>query len=140
MEPGRCLGGGAGGTCVRAFFHPRHSAGKHCTLIGRPWLIFRLGTLAMILDPNGSRLRSLALITKPARWPCYPFLPLVRHRTARDPELAVLYDAWGVSSRTGYSATVFLQNVLLLPATESELLSGPREVFDTLAELLDAGW
>jgi hypothetical protein len=52
----------------------------------------------------------------------------------------VLHDARGVGNRTGYSATVFLQNVLLLPATEAELLAGPREVYDTLAELLDAGW
>ncbi len=64
----------------------------------------------------------------------------VRHRTSANPELGVLYDAWGSSNRTGYSATVFLQSLLLLPATEAELLEGPREVFDSLAELLDAGW
>ena len=94
----------------------------------------------MILNHDSSRQRSAALIAEPARWPCYPFLPLVRQRTSTDPELGVLYDAWGVSNRTGHSATVFLQNLLLLPATEAELLAGPREVFDSLEELLDAGW
>lgn len=94
----------------------------------------------MILDSNRSRQRSAALIAEPARWPCYPFLPLVRHHISGDPDLGVLYDAWGISNRTGFSATVFLQNLLLLPATETELLAGPREVFDSLEELLDAGW
>jgi hypothetical protein len=87
-----------------------------------------------------SRQRSLALITRPGQWPWYPFLPLVRHRPGGADDLGVLYDARGVGNRTGYSATVFLQNVLLLPATEAELLTDPREVYDTLAELLDAGW
>jgi hypothetical protein len=62
----------------------------------------------MVLDHDPSRPRSAALIAAPARWPCYAFLPLVRHRVSAHPELGVLYDAWGVSNRTGYSATVFL--------------------------------
>lgn len=94
----------------------------------------------MILDPNRSRQRSLALIATPRQWPWYPFLPLVRHRSGQNPDLGVLYDAWGIRQIPGYSATVFLQNLLRLPATEAALLAGPREVFDSLNELLDAGW
>jgi len=94
----------------------------------------------MILDANPSRERSQALIAQPSRWPWYPLLPLVRHRPGREPDLGVLYDALGISNRTGYSTTVFRHNLLLLPATEAELLAGPREVFDSLAELLDTGW
>jgi hypothetical protein len=50
----------------------------------------------------------------------------------------VLSDAWGTRN-SGYAATLFLQNVLLLPTTAYELWTGPRAVFGSLAELLDAG-
>jgi hypothetical protein len=94
----------------------------------------------MILDAKESRLRSQVFVSEPSLWPLHPFLPVVRRRGEGEPDLGVLYDAWGTSNLTGYSATVFIQNVLLLPATEAELLAGPREVFDSVAELLDAGW
>ena len=37
-------------------------------------------------------------------------------------------------------ATVFLQNLLLLPRSESELLAGPREVFDRFEDFVATGW
>jgi hypothetical protein len=72
------------------------------------------------------RQRSLDLMREPQRWHCYPFLPLVRHRTEEKHELGVLYDALGVSGIAGHS--------------EADLLTEPREVFDRLEEVLQAGW
>jgi hypothetical protein len=69
----------------------------------------------------------------------WPFLPLVR-RTGRTEELGVLFDAWGSLDLTGYSATVFLTNLLTLPPTFRKLIALPREVFDTAEVLLAAGW
>jgi hypothetical protein len=40
----------------------------------------------------------------------------------------------------GYSATVFLTNMILMPRQLEELLALPKEVFDTRDELADAGW
>src|SRR5205085_2667290 len=37
-------------------------------------------------------------------------------------------------------AGLLVEPELPLPATDAELLAGPREVFDSIAELLDAGW
>ena len=95
-----------------------------------------------VMTPEVDLVRRLcrAFMARPALWPLHPFLPVARHRPGGATDLGVLYDAWGTSNRTGFSATVFLQNVLLLPATEAELLAGPREVYDGLDELLDARW
>lgn len=78
-------------------------------------------------------------LTNPALWPCWPFLPLVR-RSERGQELGVLFDARGSCGLTGYSATVILCNLFTLPPTLAELLASPREVFDTVEELLDNRW
>lgn len=88
------------------------------------------------------RQRSLFFMADPSRWPQYPFLPLVRRQPHDDddPDLGVLYDAWGMSSIAGHRVTVFLGNLLLLPSSESELLSGPREVFDRFEDIVEAGW
>ena len=65
----------------------------------------------MILDAEQSRRRSQFFMAQPALWPLYPFLPLVRRHAGPEPDLGVLYDAWGQSNVPGYSATVFLHNV-----------------------------
>ncbi|MFO0799671.1 MAG: hypothetical protein U0804_19545 [Gemmataceae bacterium] len=89
--------------------------------------------------PPGDRARHLLLVTTPALWPAWPFLPVVR-RTPEAEELGVMFDARGVCGRTGYSATVFRTNVFALPPTVAALLALPREVFDTGEELLANGW
>jgi hypothetical protein len=83
--------------------------------------------------------RHLQLVTTPALWPGWPFLPLVRRSRGRT-ELGVLFDAFGATGLTGYSATVLLTNVFALPPTVGHLLALPREVFDAAEELLAAGW
>jgi len=40
----------------------------------------------------------------------------------------------------GFSATVVLSNLFLLPRTLDEFLALPRETFDTPEEVFDAGW
>ena len=55
-------------------------------------------------------------------------------------DLGVLYDFRGTSGRLGYSSTVFLANLLLLPGTEEEFLALSKEAFDTPEEVAVAGW
>jgi hypothetical protein len=90
------------------------------------------------------RQRNLEMMREPSRWPLYPFLPLRRDRLdgdeGPDSDLGILYDTWGSSRTPGYSATVFCENWLFLPATEELLFELPREVFDTVEEVFDAGW
>ena len=83
--------------------------------------------------------RDLLLVSTPALWPAWPFLPVVR-RTRGAEELGLLFDARTALGLTGYSATVFHANLFALPPTLRALLYGPREVFDTAEELLTAGW
>lgn len=83
--------------------------------------------------------RHRLLLSIPAAWPAWPFLPVAR-RTAGGVELGVLFDALRACGRTGYSATVFLCNLYTLPPTFSEFLALPKEVFDTADEVLEAGW
>jgi hypothetical protein len=86
-----------------------------------------------------ARLRQLLLLREPALWPHWPFLPVVRS-TSGQPECGLLFDAKRVCGRYGYSATVFLQSLLRLPTAVGDLLSLPREVFDTAEEVYAAGW
>jgi hypothetical protein len=86
------------------------------------------------------RQRSLQMMQAPNRWPTWPFLPVLRLLPDGSKQLGVLYDARHASGRMGYSSTVFLQNLFLLPAVEAKLLSGPRCVYDSLDALLDDGW
>ena len=83
--------------------------------------------------------RQLAWLTSPARWPLWPFLPVVR-RIRGEEELGVLFDAFGLCRLTGFSACVFLTNLFTLPPSLPELLALPKEVFDTPEELIAAGW
>jgi hypothetical protein len=85
--------------------------------------------------------RDFAFFQNPRLWKQYPFLPLVR-RGGEPAELqtGVLYDARGVSGTYGYTCTVFLKNIFILPKSEAKLLGGPRLAYDTFDELADAGW
>ena len=84
--------------------------------------------------------RNLLFLSKPALWPAWPYLPLMRRRPGREEEYGVLYDVLHLSGRTGYSATVLLSNLFCLPDKEEEILALPREAFDTPDEVFAADW
>jgi hypothetical protein len=86
------------------------------------------------------RLRNLLFLSKPALWPVWPFLPLVRRKPGQKDECGILYDQLTVAGRTGHSSTVYFANLLLLPTTEAEFLALPREVYDSPEEVYAAGW
>ncbi|WP_439628579.1 hypothetical protein [Gemmata sp.] len=81
----------------------------------------------------------MRIITTPAVWVAWPFLPLIR-TTPNGVELGVMFDAMGTVGRTGFSATVLFANLFNLPPTVDQLLELPREVFDYAEELIQAGW
>jgi hypothetical protein len=86
------------------------------------------------------RARNLMYFARPVLWPTWPFLPLVRRRHRMPVECGLLYDAYRMSGRTGYSATVFLVNLFCVPAAEEVLLTLPKEVYDRPEEIFDALW
>ena len=90
------------------------------------------------MSPSARRALSLRVLCAPAAWPHWPFLPVVRRRCGRV-QLGVVFDA-RTARLTGYSATVFLTNLFVLPSRFDEFLALPKEVFDCAEELLDAGW
>jgi hypothetical protein len=94
-----------------------------------------------IAYPRRATARDFAFFTNPKIWQQYPFLPLIRRGSEPDAsQLGILYDALGLSGTYGYSSTVFLVNLFLLPPSEAKLLSGPRLVYDSFEELANAGW
>ena len=89
--------------------------------------------------PPGDLARHLWLVTTPAAWPAWPFLPVVR--LARGAvELGLMFDARGLCGLTGYSAAVFACDLSAVPPTVDELLALPREVFDCGEDVIRAGW
>jgi hypothetical protein len=92
------------------------------------------------LLPLPRRQRDLLFFRDPRLWRHWPFLPLVRPRPGLDPKLGVLFDARGYANVYGYSATVLLANLCLLPETVAELLALPKLVYDLPEEMADAGW
>ena len=91
--------------------------------------------------PRRATMRDLIFLSTPSLWSLHPFLPVIRRGAAGDSQqLGVVYDAVGASGLYGYSATVFLVNFFFIPKTESELLAGPKIIYDTLDELVDDGW
>jgi hypothetical protein len=87
----------------------------------------------------GPAARHILYFTTPALWSCWPFLPLIRRCRGCD-ELGLMYDLRGTGGPTGFSSTVFACNLFDLPATESEFLQLPREVYDSAEEVYAAGW
>jgi len=86
-----------------------------------------------------ARRRTLHFLSRPDLWPLWPFLPVVRRRNGEE-ELGVVYDAMGAAGLTGYSSTVYLTNLFLMPETRDQFLALPHETFDTPEEVADAGW
>ena len=85
-----------------------------------------------------ARERTVLFLSSPALWPHWPFLPVVRRSRGRE-ELGVVFDARSAGV-TGYSATVFLTNLFLLPGEFAAFLALPHETFDGAEELAAAGW
>jgi hypothetical protein len=85
-----------------------------------------------------TRNRTVFFLSTPALWPHWPFLPVVRRTRGRE-DLGVVFDARS-AGLTGFSATVFFANLLLLPANFEAFLALPHETFDSAEELADSGW
>ena len=90
--------------------------------------------------PRPATTRDVLILSTPALWPTWPFLPVIRRLPGREEEYGVLYDCWTVARRPGFKSTVFLTNLFLMPQTEEEFFALPREVFDTTEEMACAGW
>ncbi len=84
--------------------------------------------------------RDLLFFSSPHLWPHRPFLPVIRCPVGAPMEYGVLYDAVHVSGIYGFSTTVFLANLLLLPRTEAKLFALPRRVYDAPEEMAADGW
>jgi hypothetical protein len=91
------------------------------------------------LAERRARLRQLLFLRNPRLWPHWPILPVVR-RTTGGLDCGLMFDARHVCGRYGYSATVFLSNILGLPPDADDLLAFAREVYDTAEEVYAAGW
>jgi hypothetical protein len=92
----------------------------------------------MAISADRSRDRTAIFVGAPALWPHWPFLPVVRRTGGRE-ELGVVFDA-RAAGLTGYSSTVFLTNLFLLPPDFEQFLALPKEVFDGAEELAEGGW
>src|SRR5262249_42555340 len=86
------------------------------------------------------RMRNLTYFCDPQSWPTWPFFPVVRQRPRPGGGGGVLFDALHAEGMTGYSATVSLANIFLLPPTLGEFLRLPRETYDSAEEMYEAGW
>lgn len=84
--------------------------------------------------------RDRLFIETPPLWPTWPFLPVVRVTPGGEIECGLLYDCWSLARRPGFSATVFLCNIFMLPKKEDDFLALPKCVYDTTGELLAGGW
>ena len=86
-----------------------------------------------------TRDRTVLFVGAPARWPHWPFLPVVRRRPGRAEELGVVFDA-RAARLTGHEIAVSVTNLFLLPPDLPAFLALPNETFDSADELADAGW
>src|SRR5271154_5306466 len=84
--------------------------------------------------------RNMLFLTDPSRWQMWPFLAVVKRLPGQPEIFGVLFDAMGANDLPGYSATVFLTNLFVMPPHLDEFLALPKEVYDTRDELAAAGW
>src|SRR4051794_5523811 len=90
---------------------------------------------------GAARARTLYFLAHREEWPQWPFLPVVRRRPGHaEPELGVIFDALNAGGPPGFSCTVVLTNLFLMPPRLEEFLRLPRETFDLPEEVADAGW
>jgi hypothetical protein len=87
-----------------------------------------------------TRQRNLQFFTTPRLWLAWPFLPLVRRKPGEKEEYGLLFDAKGFTGQLGLSASVFLSNLFMMPATLDDFLNLPKETFDLPEEVFAAGW
>lgn len=87
----------------------------------------------MIFDPL---VVHRTMMATPDRWPCYPLLPLIRHRENGGLDLGVLVHGVDPPGQ----ATVFRACLFRFPMTIDDLLACPKEVFASLFEVVSAGW
>jgi len=87
-----------------------------------------------------TRQRNLLFFTTPNLWPYWPFLPLVRRKPHQEEECGLLFDAITLHDLPGYSATVWLCVLFLIPPTLDDFLNLPKETFDLPEEVFEAGW
>ena len=92
------------------------------------------------MSAEEARQRSLLFLPTPKLWPLWPYLPVVRRKPACEEELGLVFDALHATELPGYSSTVFLCNLFLLPPSLDEFLALPKETFDTAEEMVNAGW
>jgi hypothetical protein len=90
--------------------------------------------------PRQATARDLYFFTHPRQWPTWPLLPVVRRHADGHMDYGVLYDALHRSGIPGFTSTVFLTNIFLMPEDEDEFLALPKEIFDTAEEMAQAGW
>ena len=80
-----------------------------------------------------------SMMAHPWRWPCRPLLPLVRRRPDGGLDLGVLVEGL-TSQEPRLGTTVFCTNLLCFPMSEEQWQSLPKEAFDSLDDVLAAGW
>jgi hypothetical protein len=91
--------------------------------------------------PRAATERDLLWMSTPALWTTWPMLPVVRRHADGGYDCGLMYDCRGGGPRlAGRVATVWICNLFLLPRTLDEFLRLPRETFDTLEEVVGAGW
>ncbi len=94
---------------------------------------------SQVSEPN-IRERSARFMSTPQLWPQWPFLPLVRRHDDGDMDYGVMADLFGAMALPGYGATVFGTNLFSLPKKLEGFLQLPHETFDTVDEVVAAGW
>lgn len=101
-----------------------------------------MSTVMTATAPVNRERRAIDMLffASPGLWPYHPFLSVRRQPNQHQPERGILYDAQSISDKFGYRCTVFIVDTAALPNTESELLQGPRYVYDTFEEMVDDGW
>ena len=95
--------------------------------------------MAMLASVTPKRIRDLRVFRDPKLWRCWPFLPVVRRvKDDTEQQLGVLYDAVGHVRPYfyGFSSTVFLTNMFVLPRTEERFFALPKLVYDTADEII----
>jgi hypothetical protein len=91
-------------------------------------------------EADALRRRNLVFLHNPYFWPLWPLLPLVRRTPPGVETLGVLVDVKGFFGRDEDPWHVFLDNVLRIPMTLSELAASPGESFPSAEELFASGW